>query len=166
MRSRTSPLILAGLALLAGVNGLLLVAAARQAISDDFPVAEDSGWVPQLPKLDAAETQTTAAAAHQEILAHPIFSRSRVPFAPPPPAPPKPAQPPAAVFIDPGFVLGGVMINGDIKKAYLLQKTNHNGAWVGEGEDFAGWKVQTINAGGAKLRKESRVIEVLLYAER
>ena len=58
------------------------------------------------------------------------------------------------------------MINGKIKKAYLSQKTDPNGAWVAEGEDFVGWKVESISKGGAKLQKESHTIEVQLYAER
>jgi hypothetical protein len=164
MRSRTSPLTLSGLVLLAAVNGLLLLAAAKQVISDGSAATEDVGWTPRLQKLDATETQTTTAEIHQEILFHPIFSRSRVPFVPPPRAP-KPAPPPTAVSIDPEFVLGGIMINGETKRAYLMQKTNHNGAWVGEGEEFIGWKVQSINTGGAKLQKESRIIEVQLYAK-
>jgi hypothetical protein len=69
-------------------------------------------------------------------------------------------------FTDPGFVLGGVMVNGTIKKAYLLQKTDKSGAWVGEGDDFFGWRVQLITADVAKLQKETHVIEVRLYPER
>jgi hypothetical protein len=69
-------------------------------------------------------------------------------------------------FTDPGFVLGGVMVNGTIKKAYLLQKADKSGAWVGEGDDFVGWRIQSITADAAKLQKETHVIEVRLYPER
>ena len=55
------------------------------------------------------------------------------------------------------------MINGEIKRAYLLQKSDRNGAWVSEGEDFVGWKVQSISTGGAKLERASHTIEVRLY---
>jgi hypothetical protein len=106
-----------------------------------------------------------ATVSYQEILAHPIFSRSRAPYVPSAPPAPKPSPPPA-VFIDPGLVLGGVMVNGAVKKAYLFQKTDKSGVWVGEGDDFIGWRVQSITAEVAKLQKDTHVIEVRLYPER
>ena len=45
------------------------------------------------------------------------------------------------------------MVNGTIKKAYLLQKTDKSGAWVDEGDDFVGWRVQSITTDAAKLQK-------------
>ncbi|HMG79474.1 MAG TPA: hypothetical protein VK591_12385 [Xanthobacteraceae bacterium] len=139
--------------------------AVQQATYEDQIAAEAPGWTPRLPRLEDARTQTTAAVSYQEILAHPIFSRSRAPYVPPTPSAPKPSPPPA-VFVDPGLVLGGVMVNGAIKKAYLFQKTEKSGAWVGEGDDFVGWRVQSITADAAKLQKETHVIEVHLYPER
>ena len=103
---------------------------------------------------------------YQEILDHPVFSRSRAPFVPPPPAPPpKPASPPV-VFVDPGLVLGGVMVAESTKKAYLFQRANRDGSWVAEGEDFVGWKVQSITTDAVRLEKDSRVLEVRLYSEK
>lgn len=87
--------------------------AAQQTMFEDQVAAEAPGWTPRLPSLDDTRTQTTATVSHQEILARPIFSRSRAPFVPPAPPAPKPARPPVA-FTDPGFVLGGVMVNGTI----------------------------------------------------
>jgi hypothetical protein len=164
-RSRTPPLVLFGLALLAAVNAWLLLMAAHQTMSEDQVAAEEPGWTPRLPSLEDAQTPTTATVSYQEILAHPIFSRSRAPYVPPAPPAPK-SSPPPAVFIDPGLVLGGVMVNGAIKKAYLFQKTDKSGAWVGEGDDFVGWRVQSITADAAKLQKETHVIEVRLYPEK
>jgi hypothetical protein len=164
-RSRTPPLVFFGLALLAVANAWFLITAAQQTMLEDQVSAEGSGWTPRLPSLEDARTQTTATVSHQEILVRPIFSRSRAPFVPPAPPAPKPAPPPAA-FTDPGFVLGGVMVNGTIKKAYLLQKTDKSGAWVDEGDDFVGWRVQSITTDAAKLQKETHVIEVLLYPEK
>lgn len=132
---------------------------------EDQVAAEEPGWTPRLPSLEDAPTRTTATVSHQEILARPIFSRSRAPFVLPAPPAPKPA-PPAVAFTDPGFVLGGAMVNGAIKKAYLFQKADKSGAWVGEGDDFIGWRVQSITTDAAKLQEETHVIEVLLYPER
>jgi hypothetical protein len=164
-RSGTPPLVLFGLALLAAGNAWLLIMVAQQSISEDQVAVEEPGWTPRLPRLEDARTLTTAAVSHQEILTRPIFSRSRAPFVPPAPSTPKPAPPPVA-FTDPGFVLGGVMVNGTIKKAYLSQKADKSGVWVGEGDDFIGWRVQSITTDAAKLQKETHVIEVLLYPER
>jgi hypothetical protein len=166
MRLRISPLVLAGLALLAAINGCLLLGAIKEVMSADLSGPDKVEWKPRLPDLDAGEAPITTAALHPQILAHPIFSKSRLPFVPPPAPPAKPAPPPPVVFIDPGFVIGGVMIKGEIKKAYLLRKSDRNGTWVGEGEDFVGWKVQSISTGAATLEKDSRTIEVRLYAER
>jgi hypothetical protein len=165
-RSRTPPLVFFGLAVLAAANALFLIMAAQQTMFEDQVSAEEPGWTPRLPSLEGTRAQSTATVSHQEILAHPIFSRSRAPFVPPAPTAPAPKPAPAAIFVDPGLVLGGVMVNGAVKKAYLFQKTDHNGSWVGEGEDFVGWKVQSITTEAAKLQKESHVIEVLLYPEK
>jgi hypothetical protein len=59
-----------------------------------------------------------------ETLARPVFFKSRAPYAapPPPPPPPKPpaTAPPAPV--DPGLVLGGVVVLEGAKKAYIFNK--------------------------------------------
>ena len=164
-RSRTPPLLFFGLALLAAANAWFLIMAAQKTMFEEQVAAEEPGWTPRLPKPEDSQTQTTASVSYQEILAHPIFSRSRAPYAPPAPPAPKAALPPVA-FTDPGFVLGGVVVNGTIKKAYLLQKADKSGVWVGEGDNFIGWRVQAITTDAAKLQKETHVIEVLLYPER
>ncbi|HZP79815.1 MAG TPA: hypothetical protein VFB45_27015 [Pseudolabrys sp.] len=166
MRLPAPPLALAGLALLVGLNGWLLLEAIGQFAADDAAPAPTAAWTPHLSDFGADEKVPKAAPSPNEILVRPIFSKSRAPFVAPPPPPPKVVAAPAVAFVDPGFVLGGVMINGQIKRAYLQRKVDLSGAWVGEGEDFVGWKVQTINEGTAILRKESRTINVELYATR
>jgi hypothetical protein len=167
MRLRASPLALGGIAVLAASNIWLLLITIGQIVTDDKAVAADeASWVPRLAKFDTAETQATPAAAHQDILAHPLFSRSRAPFVPAPPPPPKATQQQPAVFTDPALVLGGVILNGETKKAYLSQKSSHDSAWVGEGENFAGWKVQSITVDGTTLQKDNHTIEVRLYPDR
>lgn len=151
---------------MAGVNVWLLLATVQQVMSADQVETAQPGWTPQLPRLEDAQALTTATAAHREILVHPIFSRSRAPYVPPAPPAPKSGPPPPAVFIDPGLVLGGVIVNGTVKKAYLFQKTNQSGAWVAEGDEFVGWRVQSITPEVARLEKETHVIEVRLYPER
>jgi hypothetical protein len=166
MRLRAPPLVLAGIAVLVAANIWLLSMVVGQIVTDDKAVADEARWIPHLAKLDTGEAHATSATAHQDILAHPVFAKSRAPFVPPPPPIPKAPPTPAPVLSDPGFSLGGVMLSGDTKRAYLLQKTNQRGAWAGEGDDVAGWKLESITAETATLRKESHVIELRLYPER
>ena len=103
--------------------------------------------------------------AYKETTARPVFFKNRQPYVPPPP-PPLPAPTiaaPAPVVIDPGFAIGGVMIEKDRKKAYLFTKSNPSGTWTGEGEDFSGWKVTSVTSDGATLEQQGRTIDVLLY---
>jgi hypothetical protein len=102
-------------------------------------------------------------------LAHPIFFKSREPFVAPAKAaaPPAavPASPPAPVFVDPGLILGGILMNEGLNKAYLSRKTEPDGAWVTQGESFVGWKLRSIEPGRTKLEKDGHVIDLWLYPE-
>lgn len=166
MRLCTSPLVIACLASLAVLDIYLISAVVQEVASGDPAATDGASWIPRLAKPDSSETQARRAAPDQDILAHPVFSKSRAPFVPPPPPAPKGSVVAAPVFTDPGLVLGGVMLSGETKMAYLLQKTNHVGAWAGEGDDVEGWKLQAITAETATLQKESHVIELRLYPER
>jgi hypothetical protein len=57
------------------------------------------------------------------------------------------------------------MISGGTKKVYLFRKAEQAGSWLTEGEDIMGWKVQSIDSGGAKLQKDGQNIELMLYAQ-
>jgi hypothetical protein len=57
------------------------------------------------------------------------------------------------------------MTNDRLRKAYLLTKTNSAGSWVGEGESFLGWKIQSVDTTSAKLRQQDRIIELQLYPQ-
>jgi hypothetical protein len=96
-------------------------------------------------------------------LRRPLFFKTRAPFVPrPPPPPPKPTPAPV-VQADPGLVLGGVVINRDLRKAYLLSKADPRGAWVSEGDNFMGWKIVSVERTGAKLQQSDRMLELQLY---
>jgi len=77
----------------------------------------------------------------ENILQHPLFSRSRqgaavtVSVAPPPPPP---------VMMDQSIALKGVFINGASAKAFLTSTQNPLGVWVAVNEEIAGWRVVTI----------------------
>jgi hypothetical protein len=62
--------------------------------------------------------------------------------------------------------LGGVAMDGSLKKAYLFSKGNPQGSWISEGETFLGWNVVSIDSGAARLKQADRVLELQLYPVR
>jgi len=168
MISRLSPLAAAGLLVLCGINAWMLAAI----IGDDTP--EDRGNMATSEQaLRLATTSdnfpnSKSINKYSETLAHPVFFKTRLPFVPPPPAPPPPPAKmvtPAPAPIDPGLVLGGVMINRALKRAYLFTKSEPHGTWVTEGESFMGWTVQSIDSTGMRLQQQNRTVELTLYPQ-
>lgn len=147
-----------------GVNGWLLLAVAAELASGDLSVTEKAVWNPQLSSTGEKVPTAKPIDAYWEILARPVFFKSREPFvpAPPPPPPPVVAMPPP-IAVDPGLVLGGVMIKNSVKKVYVFSRANTSGAWANEGEEFMGWQIRSINGAGAKLEQGGRSIELKLY---
>jgi hypothetical protein len=108
--------------------------------------------------------------AYGETLAKPVLFKSRAPYVPPPPAPPapppKPVSTPPPAPVDPGLVLGGVVIMEEAKKAYIFNKADLRGAWLSEGESILGWRLDAIDAAAARLARGDRSIELQLYPKR
>ena len=103
---------------------------------------------------------------YKQILARPVFFKSREPFVPaPPPGPTVSSAAQAPSVVDPHLVLGGVMIQNDVRKAYLFSRANTSGAWIGEGEEFLGWQIRSIDGSGASLEQKGRHIDLKLYPE-
>ena len=81
-----------------------------------------------------------------------------------PPPPPAVIAPPPPVVIDPGLVLGGVLIKNGVRKAYVFSRANTGGgAWISEGQDFMGWSIKSVSGAGAKLEQQGRSIDLRLY---
>jgi hypothetical protein len=170
MRLGIAPLGLAALTIAAAVDVWLLADVADLATRPP-PSRERVEWNPKLSVGHAPTASVRPIAEYRETLARPLFAKTRAPFVPPPPPPPPPVQapaapPPAPVFVDPGFSVGGVMITDVLRKAYLMKMPGPHGVWVGEGENFMGWKVQSIGASTAKLEQNNRTIELRLYPEK
>jgi hypothetical protein len=165
MTIRVAPLAAAGLSALVGINAWLLAVVAAGIAPDDQAAVAPVDWKPNLSVSADGMAVRKPIDAYKQTLAHPVFFKSREPYvAPPPPPPPPPnvvAPPPVAV--DPGLVLGGVMINRGNKKAYLFSKADPRGTWVSEGEMFLGWTIQSVDHAGARLQQQGRAIELLLY---
>ena len=166
MKWSISPVGAAGLFIVAGINVWLLTAIVIEIVSDSQPAADKVDWNLSLSALVGNVANRRPVEAYRQILARPVFFKSREPFvpAPPPPPPVLIATPPPTV-VDPGLVLGGVMIKNDVRKAYVFSKAGTNGAWTGEGDEFMGWKMTSINRTGAKLEQKGRSIDLLLYPQ-
>jgi len=164
------PLTAAGLLALTAVNAwLLTVLLQDHGAEAQTPVAK-SEWKPKSSSAALGMPGPKPLTIYGSILAQPVFFKSRQPFVPPPPPPPltpkAPAPAPAPVVVDPGLVLGGVIITPDVKKAYLFSRADARGAWASEGETFMGWTVQSIDAESAKLLQANRTINLQLYPPR
>ncbi|WP_315804666.1 MULTISPECIES: hypothetical protein [unclassified Bradyrhizobium] len=154
------------LALLAGLDLVLGAWLATSVGGGEAPGARRAAWEAPVPRTMAGVAGRQPLQTYAEILAHPVFQKSREPFVPPPPAPPPPmpvaAPPPVAT--DPGLQVGGVMINSGTSKAYLLSKVGGGaGSWVNENETFQGWRVTSIDASGVRIEQAGRAIELQLY---
>jgi hypothetical protein len=163
LRLQLAPLPAVGLLTIVGINGALLAKVTMQVISDDPVVADSVNWNAHLPGSIANAAGRKPIDAYRQILAHPLFFKSREPFVPAPPAPPPaPAQPPAVV-VDPGLVVGGVMMTSALSKAYLFSRAGPSGTWISEGEMFQGWRVKAIDKSGVRLEQGGRSIDLQLY---
>jgi hypothetical protein len=166
MKLQIAPLAAVGLLALASLNAWSLSSLVGEMLDGDRQGVEKLEWRPQLSASADAGNLQNPNKDYPLILAHPIFYKSREPFVPPPPAPPRPpkaVQP--APPVDPGLVLGGVMTVGHLRKAYLLTKSNAEGSWVSEGDNFMGWVVASVDGSSAKVRQQDRTIELQLYPQ-
>jgi hypothetical protein len=167
MRRRIAPLAAIGLLMLASLDGWLSLLVLGGMLYDAAPDVPKGEWHPQLPTSGDDDAAPKPLEGYPLTVAQPVFFKTRAPFVTPPPAPPPPppkvAQPAPPAPADAGLVLGGVMTNGDLRKAYLLTKTNPAGSWVAEGENFMGWTLNSIGSSSAKVQQQDRTIELQLY---
>jgi hypothetical protein len=166
MKVRVSPLTAIGLLVLVAIIMCLLAIGIVEFSPDDDNSAGEVEWTPKLASAPGDAPSAKPINIYGEILAHPVFFMTREPFvASPPPPPVVPQQSAAPPPVDPGLILGGVMIGYDYKKAYLFRKSDPQGTWVNEGENFAGWTVQSVNANAVLLKQQDRTIELQLYPQ-
>lgn len=163
---RIAPLSVAMLLAVVGINAWLVVELAGgpgEAEGTPKPVRP---WAPDIPALDASGGRSQPINTYDLILAQPLFSKSRRPYVPPAPAQPvakaiTPMAPPA----DPGLILGGIMITGEDKAAYVFTRTDAKGTWLREGQSIGGWQVEAIEATGARLQSSGRSLHLQLYPQ-
>jgi hypothetical protein len=163
MRRRIAPVRAAGLLIVLGVNAGLLANVVMQLVSDGSVAIDKSDWHANLTGSVANAANRKPVESYGQILARPVLFKSREPFVSTPPAPPAVTVAPPPVAVDPGLVVGGVMIKNGLSKAYLFSKAGPGGAWAGEGESFQGWKVKYVKSTGVKLEQNGRSIEFSIY---
>jgi hypothetical protein len=168
MKPRIAPwraIVLSGLV---SLNAGLVSVAGSTLLSDDASAPTPVGWTPPVGTVGGTPPGTKPIALYRQTLARPIFFKTREPFVPPPPAPlPPVARPsPPPVAADPGLMLGGTVVMRGVRRAYVFRKTDPSGTWVAPGEDFMGWKIQTIDATSIVLSNGERRIDLKLYPER
>ncbi|MGC2781324.1 MAG: hypothetical protein WA418_37370 [Bradyrhizobium sp.] len=152
------------LAVLGTINLVLGAKLVILGLGEETVGSQRAAWNAELPRSMVGHAERPRADAYTEIVAHPVFSKSREPFVPPPPAAPLPVGPQQTATADPGLIVGGITITGRASKAYLLSKAGGGvGSWVDEKEMFQGWKVKTIDASGVRIEQVGRVIELQLY---
>jgi hypothetical protein len=164
MMWRVSPLAaafwLVGLAL----NGWLLAVVVGEMSSDELASVDKIAWSSGLSAPAANGAGRQPIDAYRQILARPLFFKSREPYVPPPPPPPlAPITSPPPVAVDPGIALGGIMMKNTVKRVYVFSKSGAAGAWTSEGDEFMGWKVTAIDRTGTRLEQKGRSIDLQLY---
>jgi hypothetical protein len=156
----------AGLIALSALNAVLLGFVILQLVSDGGALPDKIEGGLKVPEAIKDVTVRKPFEAYGEILAHPVLFKSRTPFVPPPPAPPPPppAPPMPVIAVDPGLVVGGVMLKNGLSKAFLFSRAGAvAGTWASEGEEFQGWWVRSIDSSGVKLEQGGRSIRLSLY---
>jgi hypothetical protein len=163
MIPQLAPLTL-GLLVAAGcADAWLISTLIGSATSDEQIPTAATKPVLKLQTSDLVPPPAKPIGAYSVILAQPIFFKTRAPFVPPPPAqPPTPAVS-TPVITDPGLVLGGIVMNREVRKIYIFGKGEAEGVWVNEGETFKGWTLKTVENKSAKLQQQNRTIELHLF---
>jgi hypothetical protein len=167
MRFHIAPLTGLALGGLCAINCWLLTVVLRSAVVETQRPPAIPASRSQLLENATSLLFIKPAGEYGEILTHPVFYKTRAPYVPPPPPPPAPQIPVTPpVPVDPGIALGGVIIRGDLKKAYLFSKGGAAGTWVSEGEMFMGWIVRSIDSTSTKLQQSNGTIDLQLYPRR
>ncbi|HSB97552.1 MAG TPA: hypothetical protein VLC91_13935, partial [Spongiibacteraceae bacterium] len=123
---------LIGLLTVSCLNLWLAIVIASDAMFGGQTQTDMLEWNPGLPMPAERTNAEKPIDAYNQILVRPLFYKNREPFVPPPaPQPVSNINAPAAIS-DPGFVLAGVLITGETRKAYILTRANNSGTWARE----------------------------------
>lgn len=161
-------------AVLVGVCALLLTNAALslalwdvwQTLLSRTELSLSPVQIPEMPSN--GPSVSNEASLGDIVLARPVFEASRKPFVPPPPPAPS-APPPVVAEVTPqprpDLVLGGILLNGGVRKALLRKRNEADGNWQAEGDILDGWTITTVSDAKVVLNKQTDRIEIELYPE-
>lgn len=132
---------------LLGLAGLLLLALAAPIVaiaSLEFAIASQSA-AGGAGARTSLERENQGVGTHDNILQHPLFSRSRqAPAIAAAPAIFGASPPPDRMMLDSSVALRGVFMNGERAKAFMTSSDNPVGAWVALNEQWSGWRLSEI----------------------
>jgi hypothetical protein len=165
MSGRISPLAVGGLSVLVLMVVCLAAIVVYELARHDDSNMGDVKWTPNLASDPKPVPNHKPIDMYSEILAHPVFFMTREPFVAPVPAAAVPQQPASLPPADPGWMLAGVLIDHDLKKAYLFRNGDQAASWVTEGDNLAGWTVGSIDADVVLLHQRDRTIKLRLYPD-
>ncbi|MCC2103192.1 MAG: hypothetical protein KDJ20_03675 [Hyphomicrobiales bacterium] len=171
--NRASPISLIGLALLGALNLASATALYRAATSPDrlvsFPVA--SSLAPATEIRSAIAINPPPIEAYEQVIARPVFFKSRSPWIPPPAvAAPVPARPSANTEQEAGPEPGdpslrAVVLAAAVHKALVSTEQQPEGSWLKEGETVGGWEIISIDSTSATLRRGDKKKILKLYTD-
>lgn len=100
-------------------------------------LASSASLPTDVAEQNGSDLAASAPRNYDVIVARPLFSRSRQPAA-------APTETIRAAVVDRQINLRGVFINGAVAKAFMLSPQTPLGAWRKRGEEFEGWRVDSV----------------------
>lgn len=160
---RTPPLAAICLLVFGLLDAGLLAAIVRSSLQSAATSEMTTGAIGGTGEKKVPEVTGKRIADLGRTLATPAFFKSRAPYVPPAPmivaaAVVAPAAPPPTVTV------AGIVIDKRVRKALLLSPADNNGAWLSEGDQVMGWKVEAITAAGVTLRQNSSKLDIRMYS--
>ncbi len=147
--------------LFAAVSVVVIALALRYA-SAPVTIAPRHASATPLDLLDPAAVQAVSGTAIDttELLARPVFSRSRRPVSAPAAAP-APANAPQPMQ----FTLAGVLINDSDRRALIVSPAAPNGTWLNVGDKIGGWTLDKVEPNSVEMASATDRVTLQLYVD-
>jgi len=128
------------------------------------PVSSTRLWAPlSLRAAPLPKATTKPLASYAQILARPVFRRTRKPWSPQRSAPAKTSAEPVGKQLDVDISIDGLTMFGRIKRVLVTSKSAPDGVWLSQGAVVEGWTISSIDASGATLKSASGSLRLSLY---
>ncbi|ANW00406.1 hypothetical protein LMTR13_09745 [Bradyrhizobium icense] len=156
LRPATCVLIV-GFAVWIGLVGVITLSAV---ISLELSTVTAPTWFGKsMPVAKASDAR--AAAAFENIIQRPLFSRNRQVFVA---TEPTSAPPPPVATLDSGITLKGVFMSDGVAKAFLITTQSPVGVWVEVNGQIEGWRVAAVTPEQVVLEGQGEKLTVPLHA--